>query len=120
MDAALPRHVLLEKRIHHAVASGLVLGFEGLGRDHQAKVRLLGCGSGHGLVVGVKVRVVVDLKTRWLEFLGKLVLVRAISSLPCRAPLLCTRRSPGSTVNATAYLDANSVFNGCLGSHGGE
>jgi len=67
VDAAVARHLVLEQRVDHAVAGGLHLGGEGGRRDDEAEVRLPRGAAGHGRVVGVQVRVVVDLEARGVQ-----------------------------------------------------
>lgn len=64
MDAALLGHLVLEQAVHQPVAGRLHLGPEGLRGDDEPEVRLARSAAGHGLVVRVEVRVVVNLERR--------------------------------------------------------
>jgi hypothetical protein len=59
------------------MSRGLHLGFESLGRDDHPEMGFLGSAAGHCLVVGVEMRVVVDLQEAWLQRFGDLASVRS-------------------------------------------
>lgn len=72
VDAVLLGHLIAEKGVDHAVTGRLHLGVEGVGGDDHAKVCLAGGSVIHGLVVGVKMRVIVDLESLGVEGRGDL------------------------------------------------
>lgn len=68
VDPALARHLVAQQAVDEAVARRLAaVRREGRRRDDDAKVRLARRAAGHGGVVGVQVRVVVDLEGGGLE-----------------------------------------------------
>lgn len=67
MDTALPRHLVFEELVDHTVAGRLHLGPEGVGRDYEPEMGLLGRAPDHGLVMSVLMRIIEDLETRRLE-----------------------------------------------------
>lgn len=67
VDAALLGHLVAQQGVDHAMPRGLHLGGEDVGDDDEAEVRLLGGVAGHGLVVGVEVRVIVNLQRQRAE-----------------------------------------------------
>lgn len=72
MNAAFHSHLVLQQGIHHAVSGRLHLGTEGFRGDDDSEVRLLGRAAGHGLVMGMQARIIVDLEEGGLESLGDL------------------------------------------------
>lgn len=57
------------------MAGRLHLGTEGLRRDDDSEVSLLGRAAGHGLVMGVQARIIVDFEEGRLESVGNLRVV---------------------------------------------
>jgi hypothetical protein len=72
VDAALAGHFLGEEGVDHPVPGGLALGLELVRDDDESEVSLPGGAALHGLVVGVQMRVIVDLKGSRLESGGDL------------------------------------------------
>lgn len=59
-------HLLLKQLVDHSVANRRTLAFKLVAHNRQSKVRLNGVvGSPHGSMVGVFVRVIVDLEENW-------------------------------------------------------
>lgn len=62
MDPALPGHLFLQKGINETMTGGLHFGAKGLRGDDEPEMCLTGSASLHCFVVGVEVRIVMDLK----------------------------------------------------------
>lgn len=60
MNPSRPLQLLFQQRIHHPMSRRLHLGPESLGCDDEAEVGFFRDAAGHGFVVGVEARVVVD------------------------------------------------------------
>lgn len=73
MDTAFSGHLVLEQRVDQAVAGGLHLGAKCLGGDDYPEMSLSRGATFHGLVVGVKVGIVVNLEGGGLESNGDLL-----------------------------------------------
>lgn len=131
VDAALLGHFVVQQGVDHPVAGGLHLGVEGIGSDDEAErvsvpigllpidedrvssplsdvpeMSLLGGAALHGLVVGVKVRVIVNLQGQRVEGGGDLETLVS-NELSSKQGHRRTR----------AYLGADGVFHGRRGSH---
>ncbi len=55
-----PLQLLFQQRIHHPMSRRLHLRPESLGGDDEAEVGFFGDAVGHGSMVGVEARVIVD------------------------------------------------------------